>query len=52
MTGPNHDSLGRAIHDLRPDLDSKAVNNNVKAAEHQAKTDIEGSSAPPENSGK
>ena len=44
MTAPNHDSLGRAIHALRPDLDSKQVQNNVKLAENQTKTDVEESS--------
>jgi hypothetical protein len=41
MTGADHDSLGRAIHDLRPDLDPKTVHNDVRLAEHQAKTDTE-----------
>jgi hypothetical protein len=47
-----HDSLGSAIRDLRPDLDSKAVSNNVKLAEHQAKTDLAESNEPAETSGK
>jgi ribosomal protein S20 len=39
MTGPNAESLGRAIHDLRPNLDNKAVKTQVKTAEQQAKAD-------------
>ncbi len=52
MTGTSHDSLGQAIHTLRPDLESKQVNNNVKLAEHQAKNDIEEANEPTETSGK
>jgi hypothetical protein len=48
MTGSEHDSLGQAIHDLRPDLTSKLVKNNVKLAENQTKTDLEESKEPPE----
>lgn len=48
----NHDSLGTAIRDLRPDLDSKTVNNNVKLAEHEAKTDVEEANEPAEPTGK
>ena|SRR5579871_4656009 len=51
MTGPNHDSLGAAIHDLRPDLTSKLVKNNVKLADNQTKTDIEESHEQPEPAG-
>lgn len=51
MTGPKHDSLGAAIHDLRPDLSSKLVKNNVKLADNQTKTDIEESNEPPEAAG-
>ena len=36
-----HDSLGAAIRNLRPDLDSKKVTNNVKLAERQAKRDLQ-----------
>src|SRR5689334_6011330 len=43
MTGAGHDSLGEAIHDLRPDLTSKLVKNNVKLADNQTKTDLESS---------
>jgi hypothetical protein len=32
-----HDSLGAAIRNMRPDLDSKKVTSNVKLAERQAK---------------
>lgn len=35
------DSLGRAIHDLRPDFRPKAVQHHVKVAERQAQTDLE-----------
>jgi hypothetical protein len=45
-----HDSLGGAIRDLRPDLDSKTVNNNVKLAERQAKTDVQESNGVAESS--
>ena len=40
MTGTQHDSLGQAIHDLRPDLGTLAVNRNVKLADREAKTDV------------
>lgn len=40
MTGPNHDSLGQAIHALRPDLNSKTVSHDVKVAGRQAKEDL------------
>lgn len=53
MTPPTgHDSLGQAIHALRPDLTSKTVSQNVKRAEHQAKTDVEESNETAEASGK
>lgn len=48
MTGSGHDSLGQAIHELRPDLTTKLVKNNVKLAENQTKTDIEESKEPTE----
>ena len=51
MTGPKHDSLGAAIHDLRPDLSSKLVKNNVKLADNQTKTDVEESHEPAETAG-
>lgn len=37
MTGSDHDSLGRAIHDLRPSTNAKAA---VKTAEQQARADL------------
>lgn len=37
MTGADHDSLGQAIHDLKPTANAKAA---VKTAEQQAKVDI------------
>jgi hypothetical protein len=37
MTGPEHDSLGQAIHDLKPTADAKSA---VKTAEHEAHADI------------
>lgn len=44
MTGPNAESLGKAIQDLRPSLSSSAVKQDVKLAKHQAKQDLEESS--------
>lgn len=40
MVGQN-ESLGHAIHDLRPSLTTKSANLEAKAAEHQAKFDIQ-----------
>jgi hypothetical protein len=37
MTGPEHDSLGQAIHDLKPTADAKSA---AKTAEHEAHADI------------
>jgi len=37
MTGSDHDSLGKAIHDLKPTVDAKAA---AKAAEDEAKADV------------
>jgi hypothetical protein len=48
----NRDSLGGAIRNLRPDLDSKAVNSNLKLAERQAKTDVQESGEVAEPSSK
>jgi hypothetical protein len=45
-----HDSLGAAIRNLRPDLDSKTVKSNVKLAERQAKNDVQESSRAAESS--
>src|SRR5262249_37073697 len=40
MTGANHESLGQAIHDLKPAADATA---EVKKADHEAQTDIKAS---------
>ena len=37
----DHESLGKAIHALRPEIPSKTVRRDVKVAEHQTKTDLE-----------
>ena len=37
MTGPEHDSLGQAIHDLKPTADAKT---SAKTAETEARADI------------
>ncbi len=37
MTGPDHDSLGKAIQDLKPSVDAKAA---AKTAEDEAKADV------------
>jgi hypothetical protein len=37
MTGPNHDSLGKAIHTLKPTVDATA---EVKRANSEADTDL------------
>lgn len=52
MTGAHHDSLGRAVHDLRPELDAKAVKSNLKLANEQSKTGLEEASEATESSGK
>jgi hypothetical protein len=44
MTGPNAESLGKAIHDLEPALTNPAVKSDVKTAEKQARQDLEESS--------
>jgi hypothetical protein len=41
MTGSNSVSLGKAIKNLRPDLDGKAVKNNVTLAERQTERDTQ-----------
>lgn len=51
MTGTGHDSLGQAIHALRPDLTTKSVNKNVKEAEHQTKADLDESTETAETRG-
>jgi hypothetical protein len=40
MTGPEAESLGKAIQDLRPAIDHKTVKADVKTAERQAKKDL------------
>lgn len=40
MTGTSHDSLGQAIHALRPSLSSQAVKSDVKTADRQARADL------------
>ncbi len=37
LTGPHAESLGKAIHDLKPDADAKA---EVKKAKHEADDDL------------
>jgi hypothetical protein len=41
LTGSNSESLGKAIHDLRPTLGRRAVKQDVRAAERQADRDID-----------
>lgn len=41
MTGSDPVSLGKAIQDLRPDLNGKTVKDNVKLADRQAERDLE-----------
>ena len=41
MTGAGAEPLGKAIQDLRPNLDSKAVKDNTNLAERQAERDVE-----------
>ncbi|MCU1337035.1 MAG: hypothetical protein JWO19_2616 [Bryobacterales bacterium] len=41
MTGTNPVSLGKAIQELRPNLDDKTVKNNTKLADRQAERDLE-----------
>lgn len=40
MVGPDAQSLGKAIQDLRPDLPRDTVETDVKRAERQAKNDL------------
>jgi hypothetical protein len=40
MTGADSESLGKAIHSLRPALDAKAIKDDTKLAEHQADRDL------------
>ena len=41
MTGSGAESLGRAVHDLKPDLSNQTVKSDVKTADRQAKQDLE-----------
>src|SRR5262249_26972557 len=41
MTGPNPESLGRAIQDLRPKLSKSMVKSDVDRAEREAENDTE-----------
>lgn len=43
MTGSHPESLGKTIHDLKPDISAK---NEAKKAQKQANSDIKGSSEP------
>lgn len=51
MTGPNAESLGHAVRDLEPTLSSQTVKSDVKAAERQAKQDLEESQEASEKAG-
>ena len=44
LTGPGAESLGKAIHDLRPNLNKHTVKSDVKLAHQQAETDLRASS--------
>lgn len=44
MTGADHDSLGHAIHELKPGVDAKTA---AKTAEGEAKTDIDSTRVTP-----
>lgn len=46
MTGPNHDSLGRAIEALKPNLNHATVKSDVKTADKQARQDLEAAEQP------
>jgi hypothetical protein len=41
MTKSKDGSLGRALHDLRPELQSRVIDGQVKKAERQTKADLE-----------
>jgi hypothetical protein len=45
MTGSNPVSLGKAIEELRPNLDDKTVKSNTKLADRQAERDLEQSAS-------
>jgi hypothetical protein len=40
VTGTEHDSLGQAIRNYRPDLDLEQIESAAKMAEQQAKADV------------
>jgi hypothetical protein len=40
MTGSNAVSLGKAIHNLQPNLDNSTIKDNVKLADHQTARDV------------
>jgi len=39
LVGPNPESLGQAIHDLKPDLSARTIKTDVKTAKRQTKDD-------------
>jgi hypothetical protein len=41
MTGADHDSLGQAIHELKPSLDATTVKTDVTNARNEAKADLQ-----------
>lgn len=41
MTGPGAESLGHAIHDLKPALSNQTVKSDAKTADRQARQDLE-----------
>jgi hypothetical protein len=47
MTGPDHDSLAKAIQDLRPGLDRATIKSDVKTARIQAQQDMQSAVANP-----
>jgi hypothetical protein len=40
MTGPNHESLGQAIHDLKPGISEQDSRKDAETAEKEAKANI------------
>ena len=44
-TGPGAESLGKAIHDLQPNLNKHTVKSDVKVAHQQTEADLKASSA-------
>ena len=45
MTGSDHDSLGQAIHELKPTLDATTVKQDVTIARQEAKADVQAARA-------